>query len=368
MLMKNKIVALLSVLVISSSANAFAYATGDYHEVASQEEHEAIQQKWEETKKEHNNNIVRSEFLENKIQAPLIKYNHDKLKKANSPYDDGLYHVYIENSPNMGVGGESILNYIYITKGYINAVSSNDLSDYNVYGLSAIAFMYAHESGHWYYNDAWLENNQKDNNQTTKLQEIRADKFSLSVIDKVPQFSTGGQLMFSYRYDNGNGISYPTKTERINIGYNYIKNTSNNRVYFENDKLGTNHLLVSDLKEEYEFEVYPPNQYSPKTILNEVNEENKTILMNSTDRAFYVSGAIAWAIKNGVWNKNSISYEDAHKYFADLPQNVNATAIIARSQNSYKIIDWYFSDEYLTQKQKTELNNYLEMLKASYQQ
>ena len=368
MLMKNKIVALLSVLVISSSANAFAYTPigEDYHEVATQEEYDAMEILWNDIKKEYNNDIERSEFLENKIQAPLIRYNSNKLKKVNTHRADGLYHAYIANTNDIGFAGESALNYIFLTKGYINAVSSKDLSDYNVYGLSAIAFMYAHETGHWFYGDSWAKSNQEETDSITKLQEIRADKFSLSLINNVPNFSTGGQLISCYKYIGNGGGNHPTKSERVKIGYDYIKEASQNRVYFENDRIGTNHLLVSDSKEEYEFEVYPPRQYNPQSVLNEVSEEIKTTLATSEDRALYVAGAIAWAIKNNAWNKNSVSFEDAHKYFADLPKNINATAIIAKSNNSYKIVDWYLSDEYLTTKQAQELNNYLEMLKASY--
>ena len=368
MLMKNKIVALLSVLIISSSANAFAYATGDYHEVASQEEYDVMLQGWEETKQKHNNDMVRSEFLENKIQAPLIKYNKDKLKKAKSPYEDGLYQVYIADTKKpheINNGGECLLTYIYLTQGLIN--QNSPTSDYNIYGLSAIASVYAHESGHWYYNDVYANNNQKDTNEIRKMQEGRADKFALQLIDNVPNFSVGGHLIYHYYGTNSDTSIYPSKSERLSYAYDYIKNASNGRVYFENDKY-SNHLLVSDAKEQYEFEVYPPRQYNPQVILNEVSQEVKTTLATAESRAFYVSGSISWAIKHGAWNKNSVSFEDAHKYFEDLPKNVNATVIIARSNSSYKIIDWFLSDEYLTAKQAEELNNYLEMLKASYQQ
>lgn len=363
---KNKIVALVSALFISATSNVFAYATGDYHEVATAEEFEAVQQRWEEVKKEHNNDIVRSDFLEKKIQAPLIKYNQNKLKKASSPYEDGLYNVYVANNEIQNVG-ESVLNHIYITKGYIDSVLPNR-NDYNIYGLSAIASVYGHEAGHWYYNDVWFKNDQPKTDAVSKFQEIRADRFSLSVIDNVPNFSAGGDFIYNYRYARGNGISHPTAKERQSLTYNYILNASNNRVYFENHEIGTNHLLVADKNEQYEFEVYPPNQYEPKAILNEIDNENKTILTGSLDRAFYVSGAIAWSIKNNAWNANSVKYEDAHKYFRDLPSDINATAIIARASNGqYKIIDWYLSPEYLTDKQKTELKNYLINLKASYE-
>lgn len=76
-----------------------------------------------------------------------------------------------------------------------------------------------------------------------------------------------------------------------------------------------------------------------------------------------MSGAISWAIHNNAWNSKSVKFEDAHIYFNDLPANVSATAIIATASNGkYKIIDWYQND-----KAETTEKQYLDNLKASYQ-
>lgn len=355
---KNKFLALFFGALIISTGNALAYTPigQDYHEVATKEEHKLAEGVWKKEIQNHNGNMNRSYFLENKIQAPLIKYNPDKLKKANSPYEDGLYNVYVTKFSSRSASGTSISNYIYFLQEYIDNRLQND-KDYNVYSYSVIACTYAHEAGHWYYNDIFNRGTQKhnDNNDTQKKLEFRADKFALQTVDNVPSFSVGGELIHWadnwYHQDD----EHPAGSERWTATYNYIKNNSNGRVRFENNKHYTNHLIIST--QGYDFEVAPPEQYTP--------DDNKTILAKDKDRASYVAGQVAWAIKNNCWNKASVKYEDAHQYFKDLPANVKATAIIATKGSKYKIIDWYLDPVYLTDNQKQELNDYLICLNAS---
>ena len=359
---KNKILAIIfGALIISVNGNALAYTPigQDYHEVATKEEHKLAEGAWKETVQQYYGNVERSTLLENKIQAPLIKYNPDKLKKANSPYDDGLYNVYVANdfqTTSDTSGGECVSNYIYLTKSHINE-NWHKTKDYDVYGMSVIASTYAHEAGHWYYNDTFNRTNRETDNETQKAKERRADSFSNKIVDNVPNFSVGGYLIDYQNWDFA-PKDHPSHAERWLATHNYISNNCNGRVFFEKNKRFTNHLIIST--QGYDIEVSPPDQYSPETILN-----NKVILTKDINRAYYVAGTVAWAIKNNAWNVKNVTYEDAHKYFKDLPANVKATAIIATKGSKYKIIDWYFSEEYLNESQKQALNDYLICLNAS---
>jgi len=150
--LNKKIVALASALIISTMGNvALAYTPigQDYHTATSREELEDLYNS------DDLKNLKKSILLENKIKAPLIKYNPDKLKKATDKYSDGLHDVFIKRTNKTENAGKCISGYIYITSGLLNKISPDGYADYNIYGLSAVASVYAHETGHWYYNDSW---------------------------------------------------------------------------------------------------------------------------------------------------------------------------------------------------------------------
>lgn len=373
MVTKNKIFALIfGALIISVNGNAFAYTPigQDYHEPTTKEEIIAYEKEdLPQLKKELN--LQKSPLLEEKIKAPLVKYNPDKLKVAKSKYDDGLRDVFITGSDaSKGEGGASFSGYIYIEYSSVASAipqfyKTGKINDYNIYGLSVLACTYGHEAGHWYYDDSWRKAGQKkETGNDSKKMEARADKFALQVVDNVPNFSVGGDLIH-WNYGNwlNQSNTHPSHRERWIETYNYIKQNSNGRVFFENDEHNTSHLIISN--QGYDFQAYPPHQYHPEMILDEIEKENKSYLIKDWERASYVAGQVAWAIKNNAWTTNSVKFVDAHQYFKDLPANVNATVIIASKGSKYKIIDWYFSEEYLTEKQKKALNDYLICLKAS---
>lgn len=379
---KNLTALVASALIIVSSNIAFAYTPigQDYHTPPTKGEIEDLDNYISEVYKQHNNDIKKSSFLENKIKALIVRYNSDKLKTTQNKYDDGLKDVFIANTKNptdLENNGEQFTGYIYITQGYINGVTSKysgnfnaNLNDYNIYGLSAIASVYAHESAHWYYDDSWINEDQEDN---VYKREVRADKLALKIVNNVPSFSVGGGMISESRSAsagdgwNSNTSTHPSHNARWNIAYEYIQSESDYRIFFEDNKPENNHLIVGNSSKTEYYTVYPPNQYNPDTIIDETTKEDKSLLMNATDRAYYVSGQIAWAINHNAWDSRHVKYVDAHKYFNDFPADVKATAIIVETNNTYKIIDWYFANEYLTQNQQAQLNKYLTNLKASYQ-
>lgn len=359
--LNKKIVALASALIISTTSSvALAYTPldKDYHTPTSREELEDLYSSNYLNKMKAEKQLVKSAFLENKIRNVLVKYN-SKLKIATNDYDDGLRDVYISRNPNSTEESASnISSYIYISKIVLDNITKNH-KDYNIYGLSAIANIYAHESGHWYYNDTWTPSEQKDRDIKDLLKtELRADKFAYEMLNNVPEFNVGGAFIDVSQSAKTNGwytinnYDHPSNGNRWDDIYKYIKAQSDNRVVFDEDKMDSNELLVANSDKSAYYTVYTPEQ----TL-------DGTIIATNYQRAYFVSGAISWAIHNNAWNSKSVKFEDAHKYFNDLPANVSATAIIATASNGkYKIIDWYQND-----KAETTEKQYLDNLKASYQ-
>lgn len=330
------------------------------------------------------NNLQVNTTLEEKVQAPLIKYNSDKLKKAKGKYDDGLRHIYTNpegDQWNMGTGGSHyVAGEISLTSGEIAVAmapeygaSPSPIKDYNVYGLSQIANDYAHECGHWWYDDPWLKAGQDNPTDAEQMQqELRADAFGIRIVENVPQFSVGGDLIAIHKlamdkgWYTGQGV-HPTAHDRWDKTYGYIKESSNYRVSLYNDSYGNNVLDVLDSKKQTTYETTVVPQYDPQALVN----GQKKILRNAVDRTYYVAGQVAWAIKNKVWKDKTVNVEDAHKYFKDFPYSVPVKAIVAKaSKNKWKIIDWYVDDlngdkGYLTKDEGEALYQYLGVLLSS---
>ena len=318
--------------------------------------------------------------LEKYVQAPLIKYNPDKLRKAKGKYDDGLRHVYTEsdgNQWNMGVGGGNYAaGHISLTTGDVEVAMAPSygelgllMKDYNVYGLSHLACDYGHECGHWWYDDAWLLAGQKDvDNSEEYQQELRADAFSIRLVENVPQFSVGGDLIAIHKlamdrgWRSGQGV-HPTAHDRWKKTYQFIKESSIYRVAFSNNSYGSNKLHIKD-KTGKIYEITVPPQYDPEAMA----KGELKILRNETDRAYYVAGQIAWAIKNNVWNKKHISFVNAQDIFKDFPKSIPAKVMIAKvSNNKWKIIDWVIDDlngskGFLTKEEGEKEYNYFLLL------
>ena len=330
-------------------------------------------------------NIKRNTYLETYIQSPLIKYNPKKVWKAKSKYDDGLKEVYLKpvgDSTDGDVGGRTYGGgYISLSRGSILVNSapyygSYDTTttpkDYNVYALSAIASDYAHECGHWYYDDALTEGKRNQTKETTQRDTIdmesRADAFGIRLLENVPQFSVGGDLISVRRMAEqsswyNKSEDHPSKASRWNNTYSYIKQMSNNRVRFDNESSHNSNIFYIKDKKGQNWEIVVPPQYD---VAGFVNANNKKQLYSSYERANYVIGQVAWAIKNNCWDANHVTIEEGIKYFRDIPQSdAKILVIVARKNDGeYKIIDWggttkIESKKYYTPEQKQALDNYL---------
>lgn len=361
-----------------SSALAYVPVGEDYHIAFDKEETDSFL-------KNELGGLQRSEYLEKNIQAPLIKYNPQKVWKSNSKYADGLKEVYIEPVGNAfdsdGSGTNYGGGYISLTRGsvFINSApvyGSNKVTltpkDYNVYALSAIASDYAHECGHWYYDDALLD---RKFNQTREIAdkesikvEARADAFGIRLLENVPQFSVGGDLISVYRMAqqtgwNGAGKTHPTNISRWKTAYNYIYQMAGGRVNFYNESSQENRIFYIKDSQGEKWEIVTPPQYE---VANFVNVESKKQLYTAHERANYVIGQVAWAIKNNCWDANHVTIEDGSKYFKDIPQGDITIKVIVARKNSreYKIIDWVGiskvqTKKYYTQEQEQEVDDYV---------
>lgn len=310
-----------------------------------------------------------SSFITDNIQAPLIKYNPNLLKKATKKHDDGLRKIYIidkNNTENIGKGIFTIsAGNIALTQGFINAkmalepgtYTPKSHKDYDVYATSCLAAEYAREASRWYYNEKVPQDN------------MMADEFAVNLLDNVPTFSVGGILMTRQRTQTTTEDDFPAETDEYALYdlYSFILNTSQNRVGFTNDDTTTNQLLAADKNGDY-WSVFPPPQFDVTKLEYEGTLEDKTIMTRGEDRAYYTAGQITWAIKNKAWDSSHVTFSDAHKYFKDLPKNIGFTAIIATTdQGNWKLIDWYLSDSsYLTESQQKDLNMYVDGMKASF--
>ena len=362
-----------------SSALAYVPVGEDYHIAFDKKETDYV------LKNELHGGLQRSEYLEKNIQAPLIKYNPKKVWKSNSKYADGLKEVYIEPVGNAFDSENSGYNhgggYISLTRGsvFINSApvyGSNKVTltpkDYNVYALSAIASDYAHECGHWYYDDAFID---KKLNQTREKAdkdsikaEARADAFGIRLLENVPQFSVGGDLISVYRMAqqsgwNGSGKTHPTNISRWNTTYNYIYQMAGGRVNFYNESSHENRIFYIKDSQGKKWEIVTPPQYE---VANFVNVESKKQLYTAHERANYVIGQVAWAIKNNCWDANHVTIEDGSKYFKDIPKGDITIKVIVARKNSreYKIIDWVGiskvqTKKYYTQEQEQEVDDYV---------
>ena len=368
MIKKKILTGLMTLAVVTTSyTSAFAYVPvgENYHIDASKLEVDNFFEKEVQ-------NLSRDTWLEKNIQAPLIKYNPRKVRKASSTYSDGLKECYVSPEGDWEDSAEGGHNYgggyISLTKGSMlvnNATKFGEAEynphpkDYNIYARSAIASDYAHETGHWYYDDAlslpqWGQTPEKTK-KDEKAVEARADAFGIRLLENVPQFSVGGDMIAISRQAEQIGWveeqeSHSTSAERYEATYNYIQKMSNYRISYKKDNLpykehyvniaNASSFYIAD-KNGKKWEINVPVQYDPEVKNNRRNE-----LYYSADRAKYVMGQVAWAIKNNVWDKEHVFITNGYEVFNDLPQDLDVGVIIAKKNNKeWKIIDWIIVED-----------------------
>lgn len=333
-------------------------------------------------------NLIRNTWLEEKIQKPLLAYNPRKIFKAKGKYDDGLRQCYTEpvgtyedsDSAATYHGG----GYISVTRGRIEEISAPyygqrgiPIKDYNIYALSALASDYAHECGHWYYGDAVSERRLQQNQATADRDAIameeRADAFGIRLLEDVPHFSVGGDLIAmrltacEQGWNNDDSTEHPSNAIRWDNTYRFIKNRADNRVYFRNPSNKNSNVFYIRDNNHKEWKIAVPVQYriepaQPGT--------NKRVLRSAEDRAAYVMGQVAWAIKHDIWDKDHLHIVNANEYFHDLPNtNLDINVLVAKiSDKRWKIIDWFILDDndtYYNQAESDRLYLYLQSLLSS---
>lgn len=352
--------ALISLLTPLSWSTNWASAETYLHTPTSKEEIKAAEKGLKVFHKRYPD-AEESDFITDNIQAPLVKYNPEILKIAKKKNGDGLRKIYIIDKKHPQELGKGIFTIgagnIAITQGLINAKMAMEPGtftpkphkDYDIYALSSLAYDYAREAAHWYYGSDYTDK--------------RANNLAMKLLDNVPFLSLGGRLMSDLR----TAPEDMDREDRLLSTYNYLLEMSQNRVGFANDDIMTNQLLVADRHGDY-WTVFAPPQYEVDALAKEAQAEDKSIMTRGDDRAYYVAGQIVWAMKNHLWDSSHVKMADAHKYFKELPKNIEFKAIVVTDADGrYKLIDWYLADDrYLTPNQLNDITLYIDGMKASF--
>ena len=162
---------------------------------------------------------------------------------------------------------------------------------------------------------------------------------------------------------NGSGKTHPTNISRWNATYKYICQMAGGRVNFYDESSQENRIFYIKDSQGEKWEIVTPPQYE---VANFVNVESKKQLYTAHERANYVIGQVAWAIKNNCWDANHVTIEEGSKYFKDIPKGDITIKVIVARKNSreYKIIDWVGiskvqTKKYYTQEQEQEVDDYV---------
>ena len=270
------------------------------------------------------------------IQRRLVESNLDTLNMNDGAHKRWLapMKMYHSDTPNafmlpggFGYISDSMINFMntYQNDGYINNNRSRHLNGNNIYNTSAVAFVMAHEFGHWAGKDH-LESYDKQfglnmlvgifggqagsiggamaqnlgvnlvdtliDRQMSFNQEKGADEWGLKLLENVPEYSVGGALikfdrflrLEEIRYPDGKRPKnfrnpHPETQKRFDRVVDYIRKTSNGRVE-----------IVGDL-------LYVDNVQIPIS-----NREDVV----AKERMYYLAGQIATAIKEDMYHERNL--------------------------------------------------------------
>ena len=339
------------------------------HFMTSAEEHEigrAAVERFEEK-----NDVAMDDDLIT-IQQRLIASNPEYLN-----WNDGLHKrwlapmkMYHSDQPNAfmlpggyGYMADSMVNFMdtYQDDGYVSYYRMRPLNGIHIYNTSAVAFVMAHEFGHWAGKDH-LESYDKQyglniisnilgalggsasamtarqiginlvdtlwERKMSLSQEMGADEWGLQLLENVPEYSTGGALIKFNRFLRLEEIRYPDgkhpknfrnphpgTEKRFDRAAEYIKKSSNGRVFVAGGR------VYLDGKE---------------LIVN--GKEN----IVGMERGFYIAGQIAAAIKKDIFHVENVRIVPVNKSPYARDENVNNLSYFAvsnRSGTEFKIID-----------------------------
>ena len=321
------------------------------HFMTSAEEHEigrAAVERFEEK-----NDVAMDDDLIT-IQQRLIASNPEHLN-----WNDGLHKrwlapmkMYHSDVPNAfmlpggyGYMADSMVNFMntYQCDGYVNYNRMRRMNGIRIYNTSAVAFVMAHEFGHWAGKDH-LESYDKQyglnivsnilgalggsvsamtarqiginlvdtlwERKMSLSQEMGADEWGLQFLENVPEYSTGGALIKFDRFLRLEEIRYPDgkfpknyrnphpgTEKRFDRAMDYIRKTSNNRV-----------MVLSS-------ELYIDGQRIPVYGREDIVKR---------ERVFYLAGQIAAAIKYDMFHERCVRFVPvAQSPVADDPDRHN---------------------------------------------
>lgn len=303
------------------------------------------------------------------IQNCLIEANPNELNR----FDDGKHKRYLSD---VKISTEPVVNgfsfpggFTYLTKDLIEMIDTirddgygdldhlrNHKDIVNVYNKGTIAFVMAHEFGH-FANEDYLRKTDKqmttdmlfaafggtgDVNQSmiedqahslitelnTKQMSLRteeqADAKGLDFIENIPQWGTGNAAIFFHRLwalesreKTGKDTSNPhSSTElRLQRVFDKMKEDSNGRVEIKHDRLFVDGKLFMG------------------TGLLPAKED-----VTAQDRTYYVAGQLATAIKHGILKKDTVNIRTQN----DITKNKNLNLVfILGSGSGTKVLDFF---------------------------
>lgn len=248
-----------------------------------------------------------------RIQKEIVDANPNVLWFEDGEHDFFIRPVMVVNYKNKTQKAQNLLDgYITISNGMIDLCNGKNCNkSENIYNNSKIAFILAHEMGHWHN----VEPASKTPAQSRDY-ENKADSVALKFVGNTPFHGYGGALMnFSKKavkaVKTKENASHDSDAVRFKLVKEATEKASKNRV-----KVNAKGNCTVDGK-----------GICAPAIGDEVS---------SVDRTLYVAGQIASAIENGLWKKENVRIVEQDSIFHNGSKNL---AMIVVDGDSFKLID-----------------------------
>ena len=299
------------------------------------EERRIVQQEITKLKNDPNVTAIKSNPDLTRIQKEIVNANPNVLW-----FEDGRHDYFLRpiqemtrsdddgSSFNLGDG------YIFINTAdlrYINgiypAMSGRPNNPWNIYNNSELAFVIAHEIGHW-------KNTEKARCSAEERisYENSADRASLELTEGTAFYGYGGELIEMSRnistadvQDLKNDKNHASPQTRFNATADYVSRASNGRIKIDikgNCTYDGKPIFLANKSKQVPFHANSP-------VIDVIQEE----------RTMYVAGQIAFAIKYGVWNEKNLIVTTHDQVFGTKGWDFVVLAVKNPKSGGIKVID-----------------------------
>ena len=300
------------------------------------EERRIVQQEITKLKNDPNVTAIKSNPDLTRIQKEIVNANPNVLW-----FEDGRHDYFLRpiqemtrsdddgSSFNLGDG------YIFINTAdlrYINgiypAMSGRPNNPWNIYNNSELAFVIAHEIGHW-------KNTEKARCSAEERisYENSADRASLELTEGTAFYGYGGELIEMSRnistadvQDLKNDKNHASPQTRFNATADYVSRASNGRIKIDikgNCTYDGKPIFLANKSKQV------PVPFGDSPVIDVIQEE----------RTMYVAGQIAFAIKYGVWNTDNLIVTTHDYAFGTKGWNFIVLAVNNPKSGGFKVID-----------------------------